>query len=40
MLRGGAFSHDQNDVRCAYRSYAGPGHRYYGYGFRIVVSPL
>jgi len=40
VLRGGAFSRNPEDVRCASRSDYVPGVRVDNRGFRIVVSPL
>jgi formylglycine-generating enzyme required for sulfatase activity len=40
VLRGGAFSYDAYGVRCAFRSYSGPGNRDRYVGFRVVVSPF
>jgi formylglycine-generating enzyme required for sulfatase activity len=40
VLRGGAFSHYANHVRCASRFYSGPDVRLYNIGFRVVVSPF
>ena len=39
VLRGGAFYHSQNYVRCAYRYRYNPYYRYDYDGFRIVVAP-
>ena len=40
VLRGGSFGYNQYSVRCAARNDFGPGDRYDGVGFRIVVSPF
>ncbi len=40
VLRGGSFYNSQRYVRCAYRNRYNPGYRYYGIGFRVVVSPF
>jgi formylglycine-generating enzyme required for sulfatase activity/uncharacterized caspase-like protein len=39
VLRGGAFFNFPSDVRCAFRSWGGPGFRRNHVGFRVVVSP-
>ncbi len=40
VLRGGAFGNNSRGVRAAIRSDLEPNDRYYGIGFRVVVSPL
>ncbi|MBM3188948.1 MAG: NACHT domain-containing protein [Chloroflexi bacterium] len=40
VLRGGSFSDDQWYVRCAYRDWFNPVDFDWGFGFRLVVSPL
>ena len=40
VLRGGAFSNNARNVRCAYRSGTIPDYRYGDYGFRVVASPI
>jgi formylglycine-generating enzyme required for sulfatase activity len=38
VVRGGAFGYDLRYVRCACRDRFNPDYRYYGIGFRVVVS--
>jgi len=40
VLRGGSFLNNQWFVRCAFRLRYYPDLRYWGYGFRLVVSPF
>jgi formylglycine-generating enzyme required for sulfatase activity len=40
VLRGGAFSYNTRDVRCAARDWLDPVIRYGDYGVRVVVSPF
>jgi len=40
VLRGGAFSNNQQGVRCASRSRYDPSNRNYDIGFRVVLSPF
>lgn len=40
VLRGGSFSHDLRDARCAYRYYDLPDDRNYLIGFRVCASPI
>jgi len=40
VLRGGAFSSSAGYARCACRGDSDPDDRYYGLGFRVVVSPF
>jgi formylglycine-generating enzyme required for sulfatase activity len=40
VLRGGAFSITEHNVRCAVRFRYGPDYRWYNYGFRVVVAPF
>jgi formylglycine-generating enzyme required for sulfatase activity len=40
VLRGGAFDHNPQFVRCAYRDHDDPGFRDDGGGFRVVLSPF
>ena len=40
VLRGGAWSYDADDARCAFRSWSRPGDRDDGVGFRLVASPF
>ncbi len=37
VLRGGAFSHDEDLARCAYRDWFGPLNWYMHLGFRVVI---
>ncbi|MEM6783996.1 MAG: SUMF1/EgtB/PvdO family nonheme iron enzyme [Bacteroidota bacterium] len=39
VLRGGAFSLNQNGVRCAFRDYDHPNNHHFTVGFRVVVHP-
>jgi formylglycine-generating enzyme required for sulfatase activity/Mrp family chromosome partitioning ATPase len=39
VLRGGAWYFNWGDARAAYRGGSGPGYRYDGFGFRVVVAP-
>jgi iron(II)-dependent oxidoreductase len=40
VVRGGAFTSNERNARCAYRLRNQPDDWYYGIGFRIVVSPI
>ncbi len=40
VLRGGSFSNFSRGARCAYRDWNAPASRYYGLGFRVVLSPF
>jgi formylglycine-generating enzyme required for sulfatase activity len=40
VLRGGAFSSDQSNARCAFRNWDDPSIRSDDIGFRVVVSPI
>jgi formylglycine-generating enzyme required for sulfatase activity len=40
VVRGGAFSDTEDDVRCAYRGWLNPRYRNLDLGFRVVVSPF
>ena len=40
VLRGGSDRYSKHGVRCAYRNWIDPGHRYDYVGFRVVASPF
>jgi formylglycine-generating enzyme required for sulfatase activity len=40
VLRGGAFLHNSDYARCAYREGNYPGNNFFNFGFRIVCSPF